>query len=209
MSLRHYMYGAVGLLAAALGISACDATQSGQPHSDRPSASASELRSVPHSHPTQHGAPQVDRALDVSTLETDPCTALSDSQREKLGLKSGEDNSKNSGTYCEYEYSNDSGNQVTVGVSNKLKQGLNDVYARRGQLAYFEPSTIDGYPAVYAAANADLRDEGSCQLYVGLTDKDVVRLTALLYEGTNDYPRGCDVAKLTAKTMIENLKGGS
>ncbi|PRX47675.1 uncharacterized protein DUF3558 [Prauserella shujinwangii] len=109
---------------------------------------------------------------------------------------------------CEYEYDDDSASRVSIIQTPDFTNGLTDVYARKDSLAYFEPTEISGYPAVYAS-RSDGRANGICQLHVGLTDSFVATLYVQLTHSTPDYPRGCEVAELTAQTMIENLKGGS
>jgi len=193
----------ITLLSVAL-LGACSGAAGGhaQPANTAP---ASDGRPVPSSS-TQHTGrvPAVEEPLDVSTLHGDPCSALSQTQREELNLESGKVKEGKVGPYCKYRYGNGSGNSVTIGISGRLPQGLDSVYGKRKNLEVFEPTDISGYPAVYAAQH-DQQDDGMCQLYVGVTDTDVVRLVAQLYPDTDDYPRGCDVAELTAGTMIEHL----
>ncbi|PRX47673.1 uncharacterized protein DUF3558 [Prauserella shujinwangii] len=109
---------------------------------------------------------------------------------------------------CAYKYASDASSQIHVILDTNLSNGLSDIYARESGLAYFEPTTVSDYPAVYAGSTDD-RANGVCELHIGVTDSVAVTLIAYLSPGTSDYPRGCEVAELTAKTMIENLKGGS
>lgn len=193
-------------LAASISLAACGNTADGQPnprqHADSTNASATT------SNPA---VPDVTDPLDVSALRTNPCAALSDAQRNELNLKQGTTYGDDSGEQesgfpdCKYEYASAFGNQVSIEVSQKLN-GLDDVYSKRATLKHFEPTEISGYPAVYAA-RIDGSEDGVCQLYVGVNNTTVVRLLAQLSDNTGDYSRPCDVVKLTAKTMIKNLKG--
>ena len=194
----------ITLLSAGL-LTACTSTAGGDAHGNDTAPTNDDEPSTARTSTQRAGqAPPIDEPLDVSTLTSEPCSALSETQRDELNLKSGKVKEGSTGPYCKYRYRNDSGNLVTVGVSNRLPQGLDSVYGKRENLEVFESTTIAGYPAVYAAQH-DQREQGLCQLYVGVTDTNVVRLMAQLYPDTHDYPRGCEVAELTAETMIEHL----
>lgn len=197
-------------LAAMFTLSACSGSAGGHPTpEDPPQSNTAPSQASTSNEPDHTAAPTVHNPLDVSDLKDDPCTALSDPQQDKLHLRTGTEKKGKIGPYCIYKYANDSENSVSVGISKPLRGGLADVYAKQEALGRFEPTTIAGYPAAYASPYQDRSDQGECQLYVGLTDTDAARLTVYLYEGTHDYSRPCDVADLTAKTVIQHLKDGS
>lgn len=205
-ALRVIVSGFVGVFV----LSACSGSAGGQAAPEDPSRSNTALSQAPSSDkPNGTAAPRVTDPLEVSELEGNPCTALSDVQRDKLRLKAGTEKSGKIGLYCAYYYANGSGNNVSVGISKPFTDGLSDVYAKREALGHFQPTTIAGYPAVYAGPYHDRSAEGECQLFVGFTDTDVVRLTVILGSDTHDYSRPCDVADLTAKTVIQHLQDGS
>lgn len=175
---------------------------SGEPPVSAPPTSSSSA---------DHGgdAPRVSEPIDVSGLEEDPCTALSDAQVQKLNLLPGERGETDQGApKCRYEYDDDSGSRVVFTLVPEFSNGLADLYEREPNLAYFEPTEVSGYPAVYASPNEG-RSSGVCQLHVGLTDNFLVSVWVYLGQSTPDYPRGCEVAEMSTRTMIENLKGGA
>ncbi|MFD2397892.1 DUF3558 domain-containing protein [Prauserella oleivorans] len=192
-------------------LSGCSDSEGGTPTPvGQPSTQASSSAAAPSSSAAPGSdTPSVAEPLDVSSLEQDPCAALSSQQVQQLNLQPGKRESTNSGApVCEYEYKEDSGSQVSVILTPEFTNGIGDVYARKDALAYFEPTEIAGYPAAYAS-NSDGRSEGTCQLHVGLTDQFVVSTMVQLSSLNADYPRGCEVAELSTQTMIENLKGGA
>lgn len=151
--------------------------------------------------------PTVTNPIDVSGLEADPCTALSSEQLQQFDLKSGERDSSEEMPICEYEYANVVGNQVIITVHSQTDSGLAAVYWQKDRLAYFEPTQIASYPAVYAGKYSD-RDNGRCILHIGLTDELRVAVFAQLNGGT-DFQRPCDVAEMTGTALVKHLTDGS
>lgn len=169
----------------------------------------SQLPSITRSE-SKHEVPTVTNPLDVSTLKKEPCTVFSSEQLQKLGLTFDERGSTPLGNYCTYDYTDGSPSYVGIAVLKRFKNGLTDVYAREAESDYFKPTNISGYPAAYSMPGDVLDSKKSeCRLYVGLTDSFVVVLYTNLYSSTNDYGRPCDVAKMTAETMIQGLQNGS
>lgn len=147
--------------------------------------------------------PTITNPLDVSGIKTDPCTALSSEQLQKLGLKAGKEESEESGQSCKYKYANGSYSHVTIEVS-EFKTGWDGVYARKKITNQFRETEIRGYPAVFASLS-DKAARGFCQVYIGLADTSVVRLTITLSSDTSDYGLSCDVIKVAADYTIQNL----
>lgn len=154
--------------------------------------------------------PSVTDPLDVSALKSDACTALSSDQLDKLGLIPKKRLSTPLCDCCDYEYSSESYTHVKIAGLKRFKNGIADIYARKELFNYFEPTQISGYPAVFAVPEFTGNEkESNCRIYIGLTDNFVVSVFTKLYDDTPDYGRPCEVVKLTAETMIQNLKNGS
>lgn len=153
-------------------------------------------------------APRVSDPVDVAALEQDPCAALSSSQTRERNLEQGESEPMSDGSpTCIYRYSDDSGSRVRFVQVQDFANGLDDVYARADSLSVFEPTEVEGHPAVITQTHQDDRDDGFCDLQVGLTDEHVVSLMAQITESSDDYPQGCEVDKALAGDMINNLRG--
>lgn len=209
MTLRHTAGVMLCTLITLSSLSACAGTEDGNASPSGPSSPAGGLSSAPSTNDTGSAAPRVADPLDVSALRRDPCTALSAAQVEQLNLLPGEQDSTSARkSFCVYKYNDESGSSVSVRHEDKLVNGLSGVYERKNALGYFEPTQVSGYPAAYASPN-DSRTDGICQLHVGLTDTFVVSVFSRLSTYTRDYPKGCEVTKITAEAMIKNLKGGS
>ncbi|OLT43050.1 hypothetical protein BJF85_02810 [Saccharomonospora sp. CUA-673] len=132
---------------------------------------------------------------------------MSDQQLSELRLNPGEPDQLDDGEWvCQHRYSADEASTVTFVQLPTMTNGLADVYATRNDVAVFEPTEVDGYPAVVTGNQGDLRDQGVCSLQVGLSDNYVVTVMARLDPGNDDYPQGCRVAEVVAGAMIENLK---
>jgi Protein of unknown function (DUF3558) len=82
--------------------------------------------------------------------------------------------------------------------------GLGALYARRAKQAYFQPTAILGYPAVFANKE-DFRATGHCVLSVGVAD------TRAFFVETNTHgedapPDPCETARRAATTVVRNLR---
>lgn len=130
------------LIAAAL-LAGCSDSQSGTP-----SAAGKPLTDSPASNvstpssSTDHSsdAPRVAEPLDVATLEHDPCAVLSQAQVSKRDLQPGKVEPVDGAPACEYTYTDGSGSQVSFVQVPAFKTGLSDIYARKANLALFEPA---------------------------------------------------------------------
>lgn len=95
----------------------------------------------------------------------------------------------------------------SLGVAFLLgnKNGLSDMYRgnNAGFYPYFEPTTVDGYPAVMAD-RVDNRASGFCQVAVGLNDK--LMFTAKIINGSNGR-QSCADAKSAAAEVLRTVKG--
>ncbi|GAA1196718.1 DUF3558 domain-containing protein [Prauserella alba] len=214
--MRSRRAGAV-LVAAVAGLvlSACgsategEATGGGAPSEQASSAGAQAPSSAAADGPGGQ-APRVSDPVDVAALDRDPCAALSNSQTQERNLEQGESEPMSDGSpTCIYRYSDGSGSRVRFVAVQEFANGLDDVYARSDSLAVFEPTEVEGHPAVVTQTHQDNRGDGFCDLQVGLTDEYVVSLMAQVTESSDDYPQGCAVAEALAGDMIHNLRGGA
>lgn len=196
-----------GLMLASCGSeTAGEATGGGDPTAPGTSASAASPSSP--AGDTGGQAPRVSDPVDVAPLRQDPCAALSNAQTQERNLEQGESEPMSDGSpTCIYHYADGSGSQVRFVQVRDFANGLDDVYARADALAVFEPTEVEGHPAVVTQTHQDDRDEGFCDLQVGLTDEYVVSLMAQVAEGSDDYPQGCEVTEVLAADMIHNLRG--
>jgi hypothetical protein len=98
----------------------------------------------------------------------------------------------------------------TVGIdwNPTVTDGLSDLYAKSSTIAYWQPITVDGYPAAFGDAISDGRSQGDCVLNVAVNDHS-------FFTASYAYPPigsgSCDVAKQAASDVLRNLKtpGGS
>ncbi|WAL65653.1 DUF3558 domain-containing protein [Amycolatopsis cynarae] len=193
----------IGLLAACSGNSRLGNTQS--------SAALPSSESSATATGAAGGVPRVSSPLPTQALVSDPCTAISSAQLNQLSVAgTGKQGKLQDGTpNCTWSSATSAINLIKIapGSSN---QGLAAVYANKGMSAYFEPTTIDGYPAVYADSrqNGDLRAKGACGLFIGVTDQVVVNVSTSLGEGQY-HTNPCPIAARFGQAMIEHLKGAA
>jgi hypothetical protein len=94
---------------------------------------------------------------------------------------------------------------IGVGFLTRNKGGLSDTYRGRDLEAYFEETTVDGYPAVFVDA-IDSRPRGNCGLVVGISDTLTIDV---LEQGRLDAAGACARVKQVAAAVIATMKAGS
>ncbi|MFD8491958.1 DUF3558 domain-containing protein [Amycolatopsis sp. NPDC059657] len=151
-------------------------------------------------------APRVPSPLNTASLLSDACTGLSSSALSQLQLKAGYRRTNNSGPTCAWDSSATSSDTVSISPITTSKGGLSTIYDRKDKQEYFEPTTIGGYPAVFADP-VDRRTDGRCSLHVGVTDDLEVLVFTQLSDG-KAKTNPCPVAEDVATAMIDTLKAG-
>ncbi|OLF07535.1 hypothetical protein BLA60_26810 [Actinophytocola xinjiangensis] len=154
-------------------------------------------------------APRVVDPLDVSRYLTEPCETLTTDQLTTLDIPgSGTPETtgaiaENAGPFCSWSSSTTS-DAVTIGFLTSNKGGLSDNYRAQREFDYFEPTTVDDYPAVFTE-RLDRRPTGTCNIVVGVADDMAFRATA----NTDLDARGaCERAKQVAAAALATIRGG-
>ncbi|WP_370945782.1 DUF3558 domain-containing protein [Amycolatopsis sp. cg5] len=151
-------------------------------------------------------APRVPAPLNTASLLSDACTGLSSSAVSQLQLKTGYTKTNNSGPTCAWDSSVSQFDTVSISPITSSKTGLSNIYDRKDKQEYFEPTSIGGYPAVFADP-VDRRKDGRCSLHVAVTDElEVLVFTQLSKSKAATNP--CPVAEDVATAMIDTLKAG-
>jgi hypothetical protein len=195
-----------GVVLAGCGVKAGDAGNIA-PMSSPPTSAATDTPGADTGSPGSTGsAPKVDSPLNPAPLLSDSCAVLSSSQLSTLGLKTGKPRTNEIGETCTWQYSDGTSNTVNVVPMVPNKNGLSDLYDQKDQKAYFEPTQIAGYPALYADITDD-RSRGQCSLYVGVTDQLAVYILTQLDDGA-DVTNPCPVADKVGAAMVQTLKKG-
>jgi hypothetical protein len=152
----------------------------------------------------RNGAPKVDDPLDVDRVVDEPCAGLGADQLRELGFHGpGELNTVGRDDGCDWYTDGSRMHSVTIRPLASDKDGLGDAYHRRDDYAYFEATTIGGYPAAYGSM-MDLRDDGNCTLQVGVTDELAIEVTTFFLD-----VEPCPMAGRTAEAMVEHIKDGA
>jgi hypothetical protein len=157
-----------------------------------------------------HGAPRVANPLNATRFLPKPCEVLTPAQLQTLELpaprKSDTDSplAKAAGPSCLWQNS-DTRSTVGVALMSGNKNGLSDTYSvpERWAKGYFEPTEVDGYPAVFNDSG-DFRGQGDCQITVGITDT----LAFSASESGRLKERSCDRAKQVAAMVIQTIRSG-
>jgi hypothetical protein len=148
------------------------------------------------------GAPAVDEPLDVEVLRHDPCDAITAEQLGGLGITDiGLHDSYEGNPECRWHLSDSQLHVIGLSPVVSSDGGLGDVYEKKDYQQYFEPTEVDGFPAVYASV-LEQRSRGNCNLWVGVTDQLVVSINTYFLEVDP-----CPVAERIATAMIENARG--
>jgi len=210
----------VGLVAGiativVMAAAGCSTEQNGTPTA-QPTTSASvpgTEESTESSEPSEddtHGAPRVDSPVDATSFLSQPCAVLSQAQMAEFGVtQPGVPTTtgavaENVGPFCTWHADPSLGSTIGVGFVTGNENGLSDTYRGRDQFEHFEPTTVDGYPAVFANS-PDLRSSGACTIMVGISDSLAFRATE---QGRLDAQGSCDRARQVAEAALATLREG-
>jgi hypothetical protein len=194
------------VLTAGLLLAGCSGVKPGSAGDIAPMSSQPSPAPLSSNGGSSGSAPKVDTPLNPASLLADACAALSPSQLSTLGLNTGKPRQIETGPTCSWRYADGTSNTVNISPIEPNKNGLSDLYDEKDEKAYWEPTNIAGYPAVYADITDD-RDRGRCSLYVGVTDQLSVFILTQLDDGAN-VSNPCPVADKIGAAMVKTLKEG-
>ena len=133
---------------------------------------------------------------------------LSRAQATELGYASQIERLKDTSNGPGCRWRDSETNEVAIVMLNDQPLGLTGAYQNKDIFGYFEPLNIAGYPAVLGGA-IDNRDNGACAMSVGVTDKQVITLTASMLPGTAAAKRPCAVLKRAGEMAVETMSAGA
>lgn len=196
--------------ASALLLSGCGADEPGEPTTggSEPTNGQPTVDVGTESNAPEVTAPTVSRPISsLDRYKQDPCKILTRSQIEQLGYNNTvkRDLNWDNGPHCDWR--DKETNSVAITVLNDQPQGLTGIYSNKDSFEYFEPTEVAGYPALVAGL-IDNRDNGACAMDVGVTDEQVITLTASMLPGTPDAKRPCEVLKRAAKMAVNTMSAG-
>lgn len=150
-------------------------------------------------------APRVAHPLDASKMAATPCLALTATDLAGLQVMNpinGGANQTASGIQCTWTGS--PGGSVGVAWETASISGLSDLYAKQSAIAYWQPTTVSGYPAAYGDAISDGRSQGDCVINVGVTDHMYFFVN---FNNPVNAGASCTLAAQAATDVIRNLGG--
>lgn len=197
-------------------LAACSQAEPGSPE---PGTSTSSPASPSTSSSDTAGeVPKVDNPLDPSAYLNNPCKLVSQSDMASLGytepgsanVEDGGDDDPFAGPSCSWFAEGVEGIYVGIGTGNRDHGagGLRSAYSnyQNGWNKYWEPTTINGYPAAFTDTH-DFRSEGEYKLLVGIRDDLTI---GVLTDGYVDDPdQAPEDIKTVAGMVIDTLKDGS
>jgi uncharacterized protein DUF3558 len=196
---RCVAFGVVAMVAVA----GCTSQTPGQA---QPSAAVDTTTSgSPSSSDAPSRAPTVAHPLDPTKLINEPCSALTSADLAELNIV----NPINGGTHhnaggVQCTWSGDSGGGISIGWETVITDGLSDLYTKASTIAYWQPTTVAGYPAAWGDAISDGRAQGDCIISVGVNDH-------LYFDAQYTDPlnasQSCAFAQQGAADVIRNLGG--
>jgi hypothetical protein len=195
------------ILVAGLTLSACSNSTTG---SGTPSAGSPASDSPTGTSSTALVAPKVSNPLDVAKYEKNPCGLLTTAQANQIltVARSVVSPGATDSTICGWK--NEGGDEISLGMLGG-NGGLSTVYSQYqpGDPGYFIPiPDIEGYPGLFTSV-ADLRSKGSCTVYVGVRDDEIMTVNmdyVLPAPGQGDP---CQLAQKAAGLAVTTVKGGA
>ncbi|OXM66402.1 DUF3558 domain-containing protein [Amycolatopsis vastitatis] len=155
------------------------------------------------------GVPRVERPLDTSKFEKDPCSALTVGQLSQLGITTEpkpmpEDKL---GPSCDWNAYDEIG--LTVGARLlTIGSSLANLYKQheQGELPLFQPVVISGYPGILVDLD-NAKPQGKCSAEVGVRDDLLYSVQVTISSDAKDYADPCPVAKKAAELAVSTMKG--
>lgn len=192
-------------LTSVLVLAACSDDEPGETNNPGPPMTPTSSASSASPNPGTAKAPPVKEPLDASAFVAEPCKSLTEGQRTDFALEQGEpDLSSESGVpgeACMYT-NHEAQVRVRVVYTPELKNGLSHLYEQNaaGSWKYWEPTEVDGHPAVIAMDEPPGTD---CSLSVGLNDSLYFDVSVLAESGD-----GRTAAENVASAVLATIKAG-
>ncbi|RJQ84342.1 DUF3558 domain-containing protein [Amycolatopsis panacis] len=153
--------------------------------------------------------PQVASPLNVTRYEQDPCSALSPAQAtEFIGATRSSKDPSSIAPICTWFDRHNSG--VSLGFLPG-QGGLATTYKNSvgSTTGYFQGTPdVSGYPAVFSAVHDD-RDDGGCQIAVGVTNGEVFTVGSVLNKNSPSYSDPCSLVRKVAEAAVTTIKAGA
>jgi hypothetical protein len=193
-------------------VTSCTATSSGTPTTAPNRSTPATTTSVPTTSkqpsgdlPTD-GAPKVKTPVELGRFGTEPCLALTDAQRNDLGVSAGEPREGALGQDCDWR--SNQGGRLTVSILDGNPRGLSSTYAAKAQFKLFEPlPDVEGQPIAIADAT-NRRAQGECRVVVGLSDQLTFSVTLTQSADKVGTVDPCEVAARVAGIALKTIKAG-
>lgn len=187
-----------GVLVAAAVLAGCTSGNSGTPTPATDSATTDPTSSA------VAAAPPVAHPLDASKVIGQPCTALAAADLTGLNIVNAISKSRSGANGSQCSWAGDSGGSLSIGWETADTNGLSDLYAKSSTIAYWQPTTVAGYPAAYGDAISDQRSQGVCVIDTAVSDR-------LYFDAQFNNPlnpsQSCTLAAQAAADVIKNLGG--
>ncbi|GAB3442518.1 DUF3558 domain-containing protein [Actinophytocola sediminis] len=201
----------VAVVLSATLLAACDSEASPPP----PTSTTSSPTVTTTTFTPPAGVPRVANPLDGSTFEQDPCTSLTPAQRTQFDLGDGRlgtgQNPEQSDDNCTY-FDHDPKTELLVYVNYYPDDGtgLTHRYKQHhdGQWPEWEPTDVNGYPAVGFHYNP--AEPSECNLDVGISDTTVFNIKVLYYQWKGLHGQDvCAEAKTIASAVLTTIKAAN
>ncbi|WP_156758420.1 DUF3558 domain-containing protein [Actinokineospora pegani] len=174
-------------------------TETGTPVATETSVSTSSTSA----HPDASGAPPIENPIEAGRYLADPCQLFTEQELASFGLGKQFPVTTSNGPNCAWR---DAENRALYGVvfNEGNVNGLSDIYRgnKEGKLAYFEPTTVNGYPAAVADGGTDDRPDGWCNVFVGMNPGMAFNVSV----AGGDPATACSNVQKIASSVVDKLK---
>ena len=160
------------------------------------------------SSPPTSGAPEVTHPLNTTKYQQDPCSILSATQLQGLGVDiTGEPKTYGTAVTCTWtDPAETQRTQVSIDVSDQT--GLGGVYTRKNEWPSFQPMRIGGYPTVLAESTGGQSPNTSCEAFIGVADNLAVSFFVALGPENPGHSVPCSVAQQWAADAVTTMTSG-
>ncbi|TCO62932.1 DUF3558 domain-containing protein [Actinocrispum wychmicini] len=202
--MKRMAWGAVLAISATALLAGCSSPTPGQAQASPTGQTTTST--VTQDGPTSSGspspAPKVTKPLDASKMVANPCSALTPDDVTSLRITKPLTKATTDATGSDCGWTGESGGTIGISWVTANTSGLSDLYAKASTIAYWQPVTVDGYPAAFGDSIKDERPQGVCALNVAVNDH---LYFFSQFVNPSNAGQSCELARQAASYVLKNL----
>jgi len=155
--------------------------------------------------------PKITDPIDLDSWSDNPCDILTNEQLGNLTINSNpKPGHTKAGPNCTWGDLTDDGINIGGSLGVSITSTIPGLYKNNnlGKYAYFDPITINDYPAVFFG-RADDRNHGGCGIAIALEPSHTYVINLRLHEDYPRYNKPCSVLEDVSTMAVDTMTQGN